>query len=122
MLFLSLILVALGGLLLWYKQKEPKEFRRLSSTPDLYAAFLLLTGTDLVKVLDKCYLKSMPKEGIAKTCIKGRSGVMISNAELFKSVLANTKTFPKEAISTNPNALITKLLGNNIVFCNGKVS
>ncbi|KAK9763912.1 RNA polymerase C-22 sterol desaturase [Basidiobolus ranarum] len=139
MWLLSIIFIVFAGVFVKYRKSRSSEFDRLPSTPDLSAAYLLFTGVDIAKILDQCYLSPMNPGGIAKTYIKGNAGLLVSKVEYFKHVLTNTSSyisyrlllrslsefmfvemFPKIPILTAPHALVNKLLGNNIVFSNGK--
>ncbi|KAK9686512.1 cytochrome P450-dit2, variant 2 [Basidiobolus ranarum] len=117
---LSIVLIVVSVIIVKYRNNAPKEFKQLLAARDLAAAFGLLTATDMVTILERCYAPSLYQDGIARTYIGGASGVMISNPEYFKEVLSKTGTFPKLAVSDSHYSLLNKLVGENIVFANGK--
>ncbi|ORX92392.1 cytochrome P450 [Basidiobolus meristosporus CBS 931.73] len=104
----------------WFSESRPGMFRSLPKIPDLTVALRMLGGMEMADIIEKYFIPKLREHGIARTYIKGVSGVMVSKLEYFKQIYRDTATFPKVPLTSVKYSLNYKFVGANIIFTNGK--
>ncbi|ORX75916.1 cytochrome P450 [Basidiobolus meristosporus CBS 931.73] len=76
----------------------------------------MLGGMEMADIIEKYFIPKLREHGIARTYIKGVSGVMVSKLEYFKQIYRDTATFPKVPLTSVKYSLNYKFVGANIIF------